>query len=655
MRITPFVRMQLIIFSIVTTLAIISVAVFYIRVPSMVGVGEYNVEVELPSTGGLYQNGNVSKVQVTNTPGWTTTGWNNSFSYLLCLAYERNGRQPAVGSPTGPVQQRSFNNQSRKYYIQEFAGGWNGAGAIIYDPDNAVMNAQATNEAYYVYGSFWAFWRGANGVTDDDPLNYGLPTRDWYQSQDPATWTGPTYPLQNFMWSNGKQHYMLIRSGTVMSGVVEYHSPSPPQLVTGPGQMVYRDHLTHSFNIGNIVWFTTHYPVAGGDYSNTAPTAKVYRNGSPIVGYKEGQYLYITEGYDPESVYEADYPRTEAPVSYGYTFNGWATLTTPSEVLGGTWGSSHAGVFLYRNGQRLTCYKEVGTNLLVTPAPYVSGAVYVAAYPTPATTSFLRQVSYGPGQLVYQERLIFREQIGNIVWFSTACDVAGGDYSATDPALRVYRNGAPIVGYKEGGRVYITEGNDPTALYTIDYHRAPERLQYAYTFNGVPTFTTQAPIWGGVWIKTHAGLRVYKDGVPITAYKEVGTNLIVTPGTAYDPSAVYEADYVEVVAISSSSPSSAMLAGDEVEPSTTPRQLQFALGQNPARGQARLNLTLPQASDVSIVVYDVSGRRVATVADGRYPAGDHVMTWDGRAGAGIYFVRLSTPNVARTLKLVMLR
>ncbi|ORM35156.1 MlaD family protein [Williamsia sp. 1135] len=60
MRITPFVRMQLIIFSIVTVIAVIAVAVFYIRVPSMVGVGEYNVEVELPSTGGLYQNGNVS-------------------------------------------------------------------------------------------------------------------------------------------------------------------------------------------------------------------------------------------------------------------------------------------------------------------------------------------------------------------------------------------------------------------------------------------------------------------------------------------------------------------------------------------------------------------------------------------------------------------
>jgi phospholipid/cholesterol/gamma-HCH transport system substrate-binding protein len=60
MSITPFVRMQLIIFSIVTVVAIVAVAVFYIRVPSMVGVGQYTVKVELPSTGGLYQNGNVT-------------------------------------------------------------------------------------------------------------------------------------------------------------------------------------------------------------------------------------------------------------------------------------------------------------------------------------------------------------------------------------------------------------------------------------------------------------------------------------------------------------------------------------------------------------------------------------------------------------------
>ncbi|AZG47926.1 MCE family protein [Gordonia insulae] len=60
MKITRFVRIQLLIFSIVTIISLIVMAVFYIRIPSMFGVGEYRVELKLPSTGGLYQNANVS-------------------------------------------------------------------------------------------------------------------------------------------------------------------------------------------------------------------------------------------------------------------------------------------------------------------------------------------------------------------------------------------------------------------------------------------------------------------------------------------------------------------------------------------------------------------------------------------------------------------
>lgn len=60
MKITPFVRMQLLIFSIVTVIAITAMAVYYIRIPQMLGFGVYRVEVQLPSTGGLYPNANVS-------------------------------------------------------------------------------------------------------------------------------------------------------------------------------------------------------------------------------------------------------------------------------------------------------------------------------------------------------------------------------------------------------------------------------------------------------------------------------------------------------------------------------------------------------------------------------------------------------------------
>lgn len=60
MKITRFVRIQLIIFSIVTVIAMVAMALFYIRIPSMFGVGSYRVQLNMETSGGLYQNANVS-------------------------------------------------------------------------------------------------------------------------------------------------------------------------------------------------------------------------------------------------------------------------------------------------------------------------------------------------------------------------------------------------------------------------------------------------------------------------------------------------------------------------------------------------------------------------------------------------------------------
>ena len=53
-----------------------------------------------------------------------------------------------------------------------------------------------------------------------------------------------------------------------------------------------------------------------------------------------------------------------------------------------------------------------------------------------------------------------------------------------------------------------------------------------------------------------------------------------------------------------------------------------------------------QGSAVKVDIYDISGRRVATVFEGKLPAGQHALEWDGRtasghaAGAGLYFMRV---------------
>jgi phospholipid/cholesterol/gamma-HCH transport system substrate-binding protein len=55
-----FVRIQLAIFTIVGTIGVIAMVLFYIQAPTLLGIGRMTVTLELPSTGGLYRFSNVT-------------------------------------------------------------------------------------------------------------------------------------------------------------------------------------------------------------------------------------------------------------------------------------------------------------------------------------------------------------------------------------------------------------------------------------------------------------------------------------------------------------------------------------------------------------------------------------------------------------------
>jgi phospholipid/cholesterol/gamma-HCH transport system substrate-binding protein len=57
---TRFVRIQLAIFAIVGIIGIIAMVLFYIQVPTLLGIGRMTVTLELPATGGLYRFSNVT-------------------------------------------------------------------------------------------------------------------------------------------------------------------------------------------------------------------------------------------------------------------------------------------------------------------------------------------------------------------------------------------------------------------------------------------------------------------------------------------------------------------------------------------------------------------------------------------------------------------
>jgi hypothetical protein len=83
-----------------------------------------------------------------------------------------------------------------------------------------------------------------------------------------------------------------------------------------------------------------------------------------------------------------------------------------------------------------------------------------------------------------------------------------------------------------------------------------------------------------------------------------------------------------------------------VEPVATETGL--SVSPSPAAGDVSVAWALPSAGEARVEVFDAAGRRVRTLADGRFPPGPQRARWDGRdedgvrAPAGVYFVRAVT-------------
>ncbi|MDX1671164.1 MAG: S8 family serine peptidase, partial [Balneolaceae bacterium] len=77
---------------------------------------------------------------------------------------------------------------------------------------------------------------------------------------------------------------------------------------------------------------------------------------------------------------------------------------------------------------------------------------------------------------------------------------------------------------------------------------------------------------------------------------------------------------------------------------------------NPFNPVTRLRVDLAEPSDVSIKVYDILGRQVATLVDGRLDARTHIFTFDGsNLGSGLYFARMNTGTEMQTIKLLLVK
>jgi len=77
---------------------------------------------------------------------------------------------------------------------------------------------------------------------------------------------------------------------------------------------------------------------------------------------------------------------------------------------------------------------------------------------------------------------------------------------------------------------------------------------------------------------------------------------------------------------------------------------------NPFNPSTTIRFELPQRGNVTLKVFDLEGRSVATVIDGMMESGPQEVDFDAsRLASGIYLYRLQTGTFAETKKMVLLR
>jgi hypothetical protein len=99
------------------------------------------------------------------------------------------------------------------------------------------------------------------------------------------------------------------------------------------------------------------------------------------------------------------------------------------------------------------------------------------------------------------------------------------------------------------------------------------------------------------------------------------------------------------------------ITGIKKEPVSLP--VKYSLRQNypnPFNPVTKINFSIPKNEYVTLKVYDILGREVATIVDKEMTAGVYTVEIDGtRLSSGVYFYRLTSGNFIDTKKMVLLK
>ncbi len=246
------------------------------------------------------------------------------------------------------------------------------------------------------------------------------------------------------------------------------------------------------------------------------------------------------------------------------------------------------------------------------------------------------------------------------IWY--AYTAAGGKiYKSTDYGLTWTLQGTTLLLYS-----ITVDATDPTILYADQYINSVDNISKStnsgftwaiyksslyvrdiYSVPGAPN-TLYASSWGsGVykttdggtsWVQTNNGLTYQNCFVVRNQPGSTSSLLVATYGGG-----VFGFDYT---------PTDVKKENDIIP-------TQYMLEQNypnPFNPTTKIKYSIPQASKVSIAVYDVLGIKVISLVDAEQPVGNYEIVFNGNnLASGVYFVRMNADNYLVTKKIMLLK
>ncbi|MFZ4591991.1 MAG: T9SS type A sorting domain-containing protein [Ignavibacteria bacterium] len=77
---------------------------------------------------------------------------------------------------------------------------------------------------------------------------------------------------------------------------------------------------------------------------------------------------------------------------------------------------------------------------------------------------------------------------------------------------------------------------------------------------------------------------------------------------------------------------------------------------NPFNSQTVIKYSLPKSTNISINIYDVTGRKISTLLSGNQSKGEYRVNWDaGNLASGIYYINMSSAEYSRTVKALLVK